>query len=528
MFCEKCGKQLNDNDKFCEGCGSPVAQVVENAAPVANEAPQAPVVNENVQPQQAFQANPAQITPVAPAQPKVKKPLPKNVKLGIIIGAAVAAVTVLVVCVFAFILPMFNKADVSKHVVVEFYDDEVIYDGYAEAYVYIDEEMLLDEILGNEQKDDSDYLSDLENGDYSSLFDMGDSYSKYSALDSLLDYCYVNAEIKDAEKETTADEDSKSEDDEDEDEDEDSYDKENYDYVYNISKDDVIVVNITWSEKERDIKRIEKYEKELGISFDRSAKSVEFKVSDIIEEEDLEFKDTVSVDVLGYIKDNNLTEVSNLKDGELEFKIKPFEFEAEGYTFKYEGSYDIEVYVDGDYEDYLSLYMTTADDSGYYYIDDLSNGDVVTVSIEQDNFVNEGTFVATKSVDFTVEGPTAITLDEAKTNIETIKTTAKTAIEEDSSYYQNVDVVEAYYLAPKADDAKAVNYVVVYAKCKYDGYFSDYDTYYIAYVFQDCFMEDGEFKYSAMGYSTSDQKLENLKKYDAYVKSTDYTPTAIM
>ena len=91
MFCEKCGKQLNDNDKFCEGCGSPVAQVVENTAPVTNEAPQAPVVNENVQPQQAFQANPAQITPVAPAQPKVKKPLPKNVKLGIIIGAAVAA-----------------------------------------------------------------------------------------------------------------------------------------------------------------------------------------------------------------------------------------------------------------------------------------------------------------------------------------------------------------------------------------------------------------------------------------------------
>ncbi|MBQ1239483.1 MAG: zinc-ribbon domain-containing protein, partial [Ruminococcus sp.] len=31
MFCEKCGNQLNDNDKFCQKCGAPVNPL--NAAP---------------------------------------------------------------------------------------------------------------------------------------------------------------------------------------------------------------------------------------------------------------------------------------------------------------------------------------------------------------------------------------------------------------------------------------------------------------------------------------------------------------
>lgn len=53
MFCEKCGKQVAENAKFCEFCGAPVekapeaAPVVE-AAPVAEEAPvyqAAPQVN---------------------------------------------------------------------------------------------------------------------------------------------------------------------------------------------------------------------------------------------------------------------------------------------------------------------------------------------------------------------------------------------------------------------------------------------------------------------------------------------------
>ena len=532
MFCEKCGKQLKDTDKFCEGCGAPVPQQAENTtAPVApaqpvaeNNAPVAPA-----QPVVENNAPVAPVAPVAPAQPKVKKPLPKQAKLGIIIGAAVAAVVAIVICIFAFVLPMFNKVDISKYVQVTFDEEVTIYDGYAEAYVDIDTETLYDEVFS---EGEIDSLEDLESMDYEDLIDAfsGSSVSYYDVLD----YCYIDAEIKDAdEKETEAKEDEDSEDDEDEDDSKSSSNKENYDYVQNVSKDDVIVVNITWSEKKSDIKKLDKYEAELGVKFDRSPKTIEFKVSDIIEEEKLVFEDTVSVDILGYIQDNNLTEVLNFKDGDLEFRIKPFEFEAEGYTFKYSGGVEysstVYVYEDDDRVDSVSFYMESGDESGYSYVDDLSSGDVVTVTFDEEKIVNEGTFLAKTSADFTVTPAKPITAAEAKTNIETIKTTTAAAIEEDSSYYSNVEVVEAYYVEPKDTDSSVSNYIVVYAKCKYEGYFSKYDTYYVAYAFQDASMKDGAFNYKYEDYSYGNKDLASLKKYESYVtNTTDNTVTPIM
>ena len=522
MFCEKCGKQLKDTDKFCEGCGARVPQQAENTtAPVAEAQP---AVENN--------APVAPVAPVAPAQPKVKKPLPKQAKLGIIIGAAVAAVVIIVVCIFAFVLPMFNKVDISKYVQVTFDEDVTLYDGYAEAYVNIDTETLYEEVFSEGEIDDLDDLSNM------SYEDLMDAFSGSSvSYDDVLDYCYIDAEIKAAdEKATEAKEDKEdkdSKDDEDEDEDSSSSDKENYDYVQNVSKDDVIVVNITWSEKKSDLKKLEKYEAELGVKFDRTAKTIEFKVSDIIEEEKLVFEDTVSIDILGYIQSNNLTEVLNFKDGDLEFRIKPFEFEAEGYTFKYSGGVDysstVYVYENDDRVDRLSFYMESGDESGYSSVEDLSSGDVVTVTFEDENIVDEGTFLAKTSADFTVTPAKPITAAEAKTNIETIKTATATAIDEDSSYYSNVEVVEAYYVEPKDTESSVSNYIVVYAKCKYDGYFTDYPTYYVAYAFKDAYMSDGTFNYRYDDYSYSDKDLANLKKYEGYVNNkTDYTITPIM
>ena len=520
MFCEKCGKQLKDTDKFCEGCGAPVPQQAENTtAPVAEAQP---AVENN--------APVAPVAPVAPAQPKVKKPLPKQAKLGIIIGAAVAAVVIIVVCIFAFVLPMFNKVDISKYVQVTFDEDVTLYDGYAAADVNIDTETLYEEVFSEGEIDD---LDDLSNMSYEDLMDAF-SGSSVSYEDGL-DYCYIDAEIKAADEKTTEDKEDKEDKDskDDEDEDSSSSDKENYDYVQNVSKDDVIVVNITWSEKKSDLKKLEKYEAELGVKFDRTAKTIEFKVSDIIEEEKLVFEDTVSIDILGYIQSNNLTEVLNFKDGDLEFRIKPFEFEAEGYTFKYSGGVDysstVYVYENDDRVDRLSFYMESGDESGYSSVEDLSSGDVVTVSFEDENIVDEGTFLAKTSADFTVTPAKPITAAEAKTNIETIKTATATAIDEDSSYYSNVEVVEAYYVEPKDTESSVSNYIVVYAKCKYDGYFTDYPTYYVAYAFKDAYMSDGTFNYRYDDYSYSDKDLANLKKYEGYVNNkTDYTITPIM
>ncbi len=62
MFCEKCGKQVAENSKFCEFCGAPVEKIAEAApvaetapvqetAPVAPAAPQANYAQQNQAPQ---------------------------------------------------------------------------------------------------------------------------------------------------------------------------------------------------------------------------------------------------------------------------------------------------------------------------------------------------------------------------------------------------------------------------------------------------------------------------------------------
>lgn len=79
MFCEKCGKELNDNEKFCCGCGA-VVESAEASVPV-EEATVAP----------AFE----QTTWVPPVE-EVKQP-GKKLPPVLIIGAAVAAAVVLVV-----------------------------------------------------------------------------------------------------------------------------------------------------------------------------------------------------------------------------------------------------------------------------------------------------------------------------------------------------------------------------------------------------------------------------------------------
>ena len=54
MFCNKCGKELNPEAKFCQGCGNPVGEVnppVESTAPVINNSTiNTPVVDNNVVP----------------------------------------------------------------------------------------------------------------------------------------------------------------------------------------------------------------------------------------------------------------------------------------------------------------------------------------------------------------------------------------------------------------------------------------------------------------------------------------------
>ncbi len=85
MFCEKCGTQMGDTDKFCEQCG----WMVPEEAPAAEEAPvveETPVVEE------------APVVAEAPVQSDKKKGLTGK-SLGLVIGGvALVVVLVLVFC----------------------------------------------------------------------------------------------------------------------------------------------------------------------------------------------------------------------------------------------------------------------------------------------------------------------------------------------------------------------------------------------------------------------------------------------
>ncbi len=111
MFCEKCGTQLQDNEKFCPSCGYPVQGAANPAAGGAGT-PDVNAVGRTVSVSQESLAG-KNVVPAAGVMPQPgnvpqnggKKPSKK--KKGLIIGGvcAVAAAAVVCVCTFAFDLP---------------------------------------------------------------------------------------------------------------------------------------------------------------------------------------------------------------------------------------------------------------------------------------------------------------------------------------------------------------------------------------------------------------------------------------
>ncbi|MCH5274338.1 MAG: zinc-ribbon domain-containing protein [Lachnospiraceae bacterium] len=114
MFCEKCGTQLQDDERFCPKCGTPVPilgdttpQAVETPvqaavaqAPIPNVEAQAPIPN--VQAQAPIPNVQVQTPiPAAVAQPNEKKKGKSKILLPILIAAAAVAVVALVVVVNA-------------------------------------------------------------------------------------------------------------------------------------------------------------------------------------------------------------------------------------------------------------------------------------------------------------------------------------------------------------------------------------------------------------------------------------------
>lgn len=200
MYCTQCGTKLPDGTPVCPNCNTalapkeevkavePEVQVVgqpevQPEVQVQPEIPPVPEMQPQIQPEAAepqpqmpvqpqmapggfdpMTGQPLNGAPVAPQQPKEKKPLLKN-KLFIGLMAGGAALLIAIIIVVIIILQP-KKVDVSKYVNIDYSG----FDGYATADVYLDEWGLYAEIMQAKGKRDFDY-SDLE--DYTDLLKGG-------------------------------------------------------------------------------------------------------------------------------------------------------------------------------------------------------------------------------------------------------------------------------------------------------------------------------------------------------------------
>ena len=250
---------------------------------------------------------------------KEKKTLSPNTKK-LIIFSSIGAVTLATVLIllFAVIMPMLNRVDASKYITSSF-DSMMLYEDSISGSVSIDKDTIYAEHLAEKVS---------QNTNVNSLNDFLSGLSSYSTaeyLNELLDYCDVDVTVKGAEKASTATTEN-SED----------YDKDNSSFE-KCNSNDVLVVTLKWEEQPDSQRKIELLEKKAGISFDKSEKTVELSIKDMLTEKELSVREKVNVDLFKYLEDNDLVTTFGTTDGELSLEVGDFTFTEGDYTFTKEG-----------------------------------------------------------------------------------------------------------------------------------------------------------------------------------------------
>lgn len=510
MFCEKCGNKMNEGEKFCEKCGNPVSAPVVNTAnapaqeAVNNTAPRANTVVNNAVPQPTAVPKP----PRQPMSPKTKKAI-----LFSSIGAGVVVITLIVL--FAFVLPMLNRVKVSDYIKVNF-DEYSLYEGHASATFMIDSE----EIYYINHKADT-AVKDLSDYDYKDIESYLNNLNSGSAVSQIISNCDVSVEVKGASEKTEETETT---------EEVETYVPETNTSatVKNLKSDDVVVVKLTWDKDEDSIKEIQRAEKAAGISFDTTDATVEIKISDELEKDQLKLEEVQDVDILEYIAENNLGVTQGINDIDLSFKIKDFEYEVGDYKLVFvPGGYYSIGYVraidkDETYEDSTSSYGSVellSDNSTSY----LSTGDVVTVSTDEQHITGTNIFIKGSSKIFDIKANEPLDTVTAKNNIDKIKDAVKEEVDKD-----NLAIVNVYLLSKKNDEATRENAVIVVYSFDSKNYSGKTEKKYSTWSCYDSYMDGDTLVYDAsdINWWTNDS-LKDAEEYNNILNSSDYTKVKI-
>ena len=122
MFCEKCGNQIADGEKFCQQCGAPVPGQAPAPEQVQQAAQQAP------EQAQQYAPAPEQAQQYAPAPKAPRKPLSPMMKKIILFGGiGVAVLAAFLVVLFVVIVPGCQEAariDITKYYTIKVSIDE--------------------------------------------------------------------------------------------------------------------------------------------------------------------------------------------------------------------------------------------------------------------------------------------------------------------------------------------------------------------------------------------------------------------
>lgn len=362
MYCERCGHQIPDGSSFCENCGAPVRGAQPSFSteqPFVNQPydpSQQPFVGQTYDPnqqpftgqsydpnQQPFTGQPYDqsqqpfadqpydqsqqpyagqtydpnqqpftgqsydtnqqppYSPAAPQQPK--KPMsPKTKKIIIFSSIGAGVLVVLLIILFAVIIPAVNqasKADISNYLTV---DIEGIDKDSEEKSVY-------DGLISGEFTWDSERFAK-------------DRDITVASASALLNSISRNLTIEYTVNDTTLD--SR--------------------FFKNASEGDTVKVTYKWpkgdgavsANSRAKIERIINEELDSGVEFKHEDKTVEYKMGTLLSDRGITVKKPVEANVLGYIKEKDLVYADGERSGRMKMKIKPFETSFGEFNFKLE------------------------------------------------------------------------------------------------------------------------------------------------------------------------------------------------